>query len=184
MVRLLCLITKSEVNMELLSKVLQAVLEASLPILAAALAAWTVEKAIEMFRKLKDKNPELYEICKVVCREAVNAAEQVYGSGEGKKKLEYAINFVEKYLAAKGIKLDIDIILGYIEAAVKEMNDYCVPYECSIDKIDDDNEEDEDNDGYEYEYEYVLPETALNGSGIQNQAKTEGNTKDKAKTGK
>ena len=184
MVRLLCLITKSEVNMELLSKVLQAVLEASLPILAAALAAWAVEKAIEMFRKLKDKNPELYEICKVVCREAVNAAEQVYGSGEGKKKLEYAINFVEKYLEAKGSKLDIDSILGYIEAAVKNMNDYGIPYECSTDLMDADDEKSEVNDGYEYEYEFVVPETALNGSETKNQVKTEENTKDKAKTGK
>lgn len=183
MVRLLCLITESEVNMELVSKVLQAILEASLPILAAALAAWAMEKAIEMFRKLKDKNSELYEICKVVCREAVTAAEQVYGSGEGKKKLDYAINFVEKYLAAKGIKLDIDIILGYIEAAVKDMNDYGIPYECSIDLIDDDDEKVGVNDGYEYEY--VVPETALNGRGTKNQAKTnEENTKDKAKTGK
>ena len=50
--------------MELLSKVLQAILEATLPILAAALAAWAVGKAREVFRKLKDKNPELYEILK------------------------------------------------------------------------------------------------------------------------
>lgn len=146
--------------MELLSKVLQAVLEASLPILAAALAAWAMEKAIEMFRKLKDKNPELYEICKVVCREAVTAAEQVYGSGEGKKKLEYAINFVEKYLAAKGIKLDIDIILGYIEAAVKDMNDYGNPYESYIDDDDDEDDfDEEEGDECEYEYEYIMPET-------------------------
>ena len=127
--------------MELLSKILQAVLEAALPILAAALASWVTGKAIEIFKKLKDKNPELYEICKVVSREAVTAAEQVYGSGEGQKKLEYAINFVEKYLAAKGIHLDIDIILGYIEAAVKDMNDYGNPYEYSIEMLNNNEEE-------------------------------------------
>ena len=140
--------------MELLSKVLQAILEAALPILAAALATWVTGKAIEIFKKIKDKNPELYEILKVVCREAVTAAEQVYGGGEGKKKLEYAINFVEKYLAAKGIKLDIDIILGYIEAAVKDMNDYGMPFEYEIDMIDD-----EKNKGGEDELSAVSKET-------------------------
>lgn len=123
--------------MELFSKILQAVLQAALPILAVALASWATGKAIEIFKKLRDKNPELYEIMKVVCREAVTAAEQVYGGGEGQQKLKYAINFVEKYLSAKGITLDIDIILGYIEAAVKDMNDYGNPYEYSIEMLDD-----------------------------------------------
>lgn len=123
--------------MELFSKILQAVLQAALPILAVALASWVTGKAIEVFKKLRDKNPELYEIMKVVCREAVTAAEQVYGGGEGQQKLKYAINFVEKYLSAKGITLDIDIILGYIEAAVKDMNDYGNPYEYSIEMLDD-----------------------------------------------
>ena len=132
--------------MELFSKILQAVLQAALPILAVALASWVTGKAIEIFKKLRDKNPELYEIMKVVCREAVTAAEQVYGGGEGQQKLKYAINFVEKYLEAKGIKLDIDIILGYIEAAVKDMNDYGNPYEYSIEMLDDGLEEcDEEN---------------------------------------
>lgn len=162
---------KSEVNVELVSKILQAVLEAALPILAAALATWVTGKAIEIFKKVKDKNPELYEILKVVCREAVTAAEQVYGTGEGKKKLEYAINFVEKYLAAKGIKLDIDIILGYIEAAVKDMNDYGMPYEYEIDMLDDEK----DDKGGQDELSAVSKETQ---KGIAEQVKTE---KDKGK---
>ena len=131
--------------MLLLSKVLQAVLEAVLPILAVALTAWVCGKAVEIFKKLKDKNPELYEICKVVSREAVTAAEQVYGGGSGKQKLEYAINFVEKYLEAKGIKLDIDIILGYIEAAVKDMNDYGNPYEYEIEMLNDKKEAEDEH---------------------------------------
>lgn len=129
--------------MELLSKVLQAVLEAALPVLAAALASWAIGKAIEIFKKLKDKNPELYEILKVVCREAVTAAEQVYGGEHGHEKLNYAINVVEKYLAAKGIKLDIEIIVAYIEAAVKDMNDYGNPYEYQIEMLNNDNGDDD-----------------------------------------
>lgn len=134
--------------MELLSKILQAILEAALPILAAALASWAIGKAMEIFRKLKDKNPELYEITKVISREAVHAAEQVYGGEHGSEKLQYAINVVEKYLAAKGIVLDLDIILAYIESAVKEMNDYGNPYEYSIEMLND-NEKGEKYEGNE-----------------------------------
>ena len=142
--------------MELFSKILQAVLQAALPILAVALASWATGKAIEIFKKLRDKNPELYEIMKVVCREAVTAAEQVYGGGEGQQKLKYAINFVEKYLSAKGITLDIDIILGYIEAAVKDMNDYGNPYEYSIEMMDD---EDDYQENKEVQNGQVMSET-------------------------
>ena len=108
--------------MELLNKILQAVLEAALPILAAALAAWVIGKAREVFRKLKDKNPELYEILRAVCERAVVAAEQIYGSDKGKEKKEYAISVAEEYLKAKGIKLDLHVIEAYIEAAVMDLN--------------------------------------------------------------
>ena len=128
--------------MELLSKVLQAVLETALPILASALAAWAIGKAIEIFKKVKDKNPELYEILKAVCERAVQAAEQVYTSGEGQQKKEYALNVAEAYLKAKGITLDLGIIDAYVEAAVKDMNDYGNPYEWDeIDMIDEAEEE-------------------------------------------
>ena len=161
--------------MEILSKILQAVLEAALPILAAALASWATGKAIEIFKKLRDKNPELYEILKVVCREAVTAAEQVYGGDHGQEKLKYAINFVEKYLNAKGIKLDIDIILGYIEAAVKDMNDYGTPYEYTIQMMDDDEDKEEEG-----ENEPVVSETVQSTIEAKEEVKTE--KKEKAKT--
>lgn len=45
----------------------------------------------------------------------VHAAEQVYGPGKGKEKLEYAAN----WLLTKGYAVDIE----QIEAAVKKMND-------------------------------------------------------------
>ena len=107
---------------EVLSNVLQAVLEAALPILVSAAAAWVIGKVIELVRKLKDTNPELYEILKVIAERAVSAAEQIWGDQHGEEKKAYALNVVEKYLAAKGITLDLDIIDGYIEAAVGDMN--------------------------------------------------------------
>ena len=107
---------------EVLSNVLQAVLEAALPILVSAAAAWVIGKVVELVRKLKDTNPELYEILKVIAERAVSAAEQIWGDQHGEEKKAYALNVVEKYLAAKGITLDLDIIDGYIEAAVGDMN--------------------------------------------------------------
>ena len=111
--------------MNLLSKVLQAVLEASLPILVSALAAWIAAKAGEMFRKMKDTNPELGEILTNISKAAVNAAEQsIVGSGLGAEKREYAFSIVKKYLKAKGIDVDPDIIYAMIESEVRKMNLY------------------------------------------------------------
>lgn len=107
--------------MELFSKVLQAILEVALPILVASGATWMVGKCIEIFKKIRDKNPELYEILVVISRKAVEAAEQIFGGGKGAEKLEYAKKIIVKYLAAKGIQLDLDIIEAYIESAVKEL---------------------------------------------------------------
>ncbi len=107
--------------MNLISTILQAVLEAALPILVTAAAGWMVGKCIEIFKKVKDKNPELYEIMTVISTKAVEAAEQIFGGGRGAEKLEYAKNIVKSYLAAKGITIDLDVITAYIEAAVKEM---------------------------------------------------------------
>lgn len=109
--------------MELISKLLQALLEAILPILASSLAAWLISKTVEIFRRLKDKNPELGEILTNISKAAVNAAEQsIVGSGLGEKKKAYAINVMEKYLAEKGLSVDLDIIDAMIESQVREMN--------------------------------------------------------------
>lgn len=48
---------------------------------------------------------------------AVEAAEQLYGSGAGKQKREYVVNF----LLAKGIVFDIDKMSAIIESAVYQL---------------------------------------------------------------
>ena len=111
--------------MDLLSKVLQAVLEAAMPILVSALAAWLISKTREVLRKMKDAYPELGEILTNISKAAVNAAEQsIVGTGMGAKKKAYAFNVIEKYLAAKGLSVDLDIIDAMIESQVREMNLY------------------------------------------------------------
>lgn len=110
--------------MDLLNKLLQAILEVALPILVSAAAVWLVGKAREVFRKLKEVNPEAYQILAAVARRAVLAAEQVYvGEGRGKEKKEYALKVINAYLKSKKINLDLEIIYAYIEAEVKRMND-------------------------------------------------------------
>ena len=111
--------------MNLLSKILQAVMEAALPILVSALAAWLAAKAGEIFRKMKDTNPELGEILTNISKAAVNAAEQtIVGTGLGAEKRSYAFNIVKKYLKAKGIEIDPEIIYAMIESEVRKMNLY------------------------------------------------------------
>lgn len=48
---------------------------------------------------------------------AVEAAEKLYGAGNGAEKLAYAENF----LAAKNIKLDMDTLLAMINAEIKKL---------------------------------------------------------------
>lgn len=51
-------------------------------------------------------------------RVAVFAAEQIYGAGAGKTKLDYVINI----LRAEGFDLDVDVLRAYIEDMVHSMN--------------------------------------------------------------
>ncbi len=109
--------------MELFSKILQIVLQTALPILVTSGAGWMIGKCIEVFRKVKSKNPDLYETLVIISRKAVEAAEQIFGGEKGKQKKEYAIKVIEKFLAANGVTLDVDVIVMYIEAAVKDMKE-------------------------------------------------------------
>ncbi len=68
----------------------------------------------------KDKNADF--INKVI-EIGVQAAEQVYGAANGDTKKDYALDFAEKYLASKGIKVDLDVLDTAVEAAVmREFN--------------------------------------------------------------
>ena len=61
---------------------------------------------------------------------AVQAAEQIYFKpGEGEKKKEYVVN----YLSSKGIKLTIEDLNLFIEAAVLELNLIQLPPEKALD---------------------------------------------------
>ena len=109
--------------MELFNKILQIILQTALPLLIASGAGWMIGKCVEMFKHVKEKNPDLYETLVVVSRKAVEAAEQIFGGEKGKEKKAYAKSVIQKFLASKGVNLDLDIIEMYIESAVRELKD-------------------------------------------------------------
>ena len=108
--------------MELVSKLLQTLLEVALPILVSALATWMIGKVVELFKKISQKNPDVAAYLMEICNTAVRAAEQIFGGEKGHKKKQYAIKVVEAYLLQVGIRLDLETIDAAIEAAVLEMN--------------------------------------------------------------
>lgn len=66
---------------------------------------------------------------------AVYAAEQLYGAGQGDKKLEYA----RKVLQSAGFDVNTDVLRAAIENAVHNMPDYIFGIPC-----DDDSDEEKD----------------------------------------
>lgn len=97
------------------TNVIQIVIEAAILILAAF-------AVIRTAGEIKTKTPEVCETLKAVCERVVHAAEQIYASGRGQEKKQYAIDAVQKYLKANNITLDLSLIESFIEAAVMDMN--------------------------------------------------------------
>ena len=108
--------------MELTSRILKTVLEAALPVLITAAAAWMVGKAVEIFRNIAQENPDAAAYLFEICSTAVRAAEQIFGGEKEKEKKAYALRLVQAYLERIGLRLDLETIDAAIEAAVLEMN--------------------------------------------------------------
>ena len=62
----------------------------------------------------KDQEETLYTIVSI----AVMAAEKLYGAKKGDDKLAY----VERYLEARGVKVDTMRLKAYVNAAIKQMD--------------------------------------------------------------
>lgn len=61
------------------------------------------------------------ENIKSIVKSGVDAAEQLYDSGEGQQKLEYATEQINKALEGAKITISPDLLRTYIEAAVLEL---------------------------------------------------------------
>lgn len=108
----------------ILSAMAQSVLEFILPILAVSLVSFLIAKAKETWEKAKDWNPSVTLLLEQSVKVAVRAAEQAGAAGLIHDKRAYAFDVAEKWLKARGVTLDIDLIYAAIEAAVyKEFNE-------------------------------------------------------------
>ncbi|KPL70109.1 hypothetical protein ADN00_18885 [Ornatilinea apprima] len=110
-----------------LSEFVQQLLLYLLPILAAALASWLIVQVSKGLAELKSARPDVYQELMWVAKGVVQAAEQAGAAGLITDKKNYAINIAEKWLAAKGWHIDLDLIDAAVEQAVwDEINKYKV----------------------------------------------------------
>ena len=107
--------------MPIVSKVLEAVLIAILPPLAAALVAWMLAKAKEGWARAKQWNPAVTDLIEEAAKFAVRAAEQAGAAELIADKKAYALQIAESWLAQRNITTDLDLIDAAIEAAVLEL---------------------------------------------------------------
>jgi hypothetical protein len=114
-----------EIDLKYISELVQAILLATLPVLAAQGSAYLL-KAYQVKRSELETN-QRWMLDNVV-QIAVTAAEQVYKNGDGEDKKAYALSIAEKYLKSKGLEIDLAIVSAHIESAVYEQIKKQPPY--------------------------------------------------------
>ena len=99
---------------------LQQILVIALPTLATALTAlvgaWILQKSREIGKKISVQQMQSIEWAVSV---AVNAAEQAGLAKLIEDKKQYAIGLAQQYLSKQGIPVDVSLLEGLVEAAVK-----------------------------------------------------------------
>ena len=97
---------------------LQSILMLSIPAIAGALVTVAVAYIKKVAAQIEADKPDVFAIVQVFAEAAVEAAEQMGLAGIVEDKKEYAIAAVEKWLAEKGIAIDVDLIEQAVEAEV------------------------------------------------------------------
>jgi len=93
----------------------QNILAATLPILAMALTVWLAQKIREMGSKI---NADTMDSIRIAVGIAVDAAEQAGAAELITDKKFYAIGLAQKFLDKQGIKVNVLLLSGLVEAAV------------------------------------------------------------------
>jgi len=104
-------------DMEVISKALEMLLDAILPVVAAFAVAWLRAQYEQARNNLSDSNR--WKLDNAV-RVAVYAAEQLKLSGVIDNKLDYAAQFVQSYVDRAGLTISVEERRALIEAAVLE----------------------------------------------------------------
>jgi len=106
---------------------LSAFLQNILMNVGVAAAVSLIGVAIALIKKLwaeaKAAQPDVFAEIERVAVMVVDAAEQAGINTIIEDKKKYALDLAEKFLAAQGIVVDLDIVAAAIEAAVKAMKD-------------------------------------------------------------
>lgn len=102
-------------DLDFVSELLLKLLLATLPILSAQLMGFLFQVYKAKRAELNLKQQALLDFGVYM---AIQAAEQVYGVGEGDKKKEYALTVAEDWVAKYGLTLDFHLLEAKIEAEV------------------------------------------------------------------
>lgn len=109
---------------DFVSKVLEGVLLAFAPVLAAMITAWLLAKVRSAWAEFKQNQAVPAFVLEEVISIVVNAAEQMKLQGFIEDKKEYALQTAEAWLKARGFVIDLEFIEAAIESAVrKEMSE-------------------------------------------------------------
>lgn len=106
--------------MDILSKFVEALLLALAPLLASLAAAWLLAVARKAWADFRAAEPGKSYWIEEIASIAVRAAEQAGMAGYVEDKKTYALHIAERWLAAKGLRIDLELIDAAIEAAVWE----------------------------------------------------------------
>ena len=99
---------------QIIGKCLTQVLCILLPLAIALIIKW----AVELYHRIRQDHAEWAPMLEYAAETAVLAAEQLFGTGQGKEKKQYAIETIRRILAENGIELDVAVISDAIEAEV------------------------------------------------------------------
>ena len=97
-----------------IGELLTQILRILLPLCVAIIIRW----AVELYLKIKEEQPNIIPLLDYFVEQAVYAAEQIYGSGHGETKKEYALQIIQGWLEEYGLNVDVKIISDAIEAQV------------------------------------------------------------------
>lgn len=106
--------------MEVLSVFIEKFLVAMATLIAPMAAVWLFAEARRAWAEFRLMQPKAAELLEQIAPIAVRAAEQAHLGGLIQDKKTYALEYVEKWLAAQGMTIDLDLISAAIEAAVWE----------------------------------------------------------------
>ena len=100
---------------EVLGELTTAILKIMVPVLITLILKW----GADLYRKIKDGNPQLADLLKYAAQLGYAAAEEFFRDSEtvtGNQKLEHAITEAEKYLRQFNVKVDLGVIKDAIIA--------------------------------------------------------------------